>query len=147
MSNTWPFAQPASPSAPVIDGSFGLPHSWHPPSPGSARKTARSARGRPSTCHYREENHQEQLSWGPLVTQWEVRNEEGWSVSAVAFQSAAASSARCWEVGNSVLTPPPHPPPCHLWELGVGGDAVTYSALLCDNSRQGALGEIWAASE
>lgn len=106
MSNTWPFVRPASPSAPVIDGSFGLPHSWHQPSPESAHKTARSARGRPSTCHYREKDHQKQLSWGPLVTQREVRNEAGWAVSAVAFQSAAASSAHCWDAGNSVPTPP-----------------------------------------
>lgn len=98
MSNTWPFVQPASPSAPGIDGSVGLLHSWHLPSPGSARKTARSARGRPSTCHYKEEDHQEQLSWGPLVMQREVRNEEGWFI---AFQSAAASTARCRDEGNS----------------------------------------------
>lgn len=107
MGNTWPFVRTASPSAPVIDGSVGLPHSWHSPSPGSARKTARSVRGWPSTCHYREEDHQKQLSWGPLVMQREVRNEEGWSVSAVAFQSAAASSAHCQDEGNSVPTPPP----------------------------------------
>lgn len=110
MGNTWPFVRTASPSAPVIDGSVGLPHSWHSPSPGSAHKTARSVRGRPSTCHYREEDHQKQLSWGPLVMQREVRNEEGWSVSAVAFQSAAASSAHCQDEGNSVPTPPPRLP-------------------------------------
>lgn len=145
MGNTWPFVRTASPSAPVIDGSVGLPHSWHPPSPGSARKTARSVRGRPSTCHYREEDHQEQLSWGPLVMQREVRNEEGWSVSAVAFQSAAASSAHCRDEGNSVPTPPPPlPADCGSCEWEVMQSPTQPCSA---TSRQGALGEIWAASE
>lgn len=37
--------------------------------------------------------------------------------------------------------------PCWLWELGVGGDVVTYSAQLCDNSTQGAFGNIWTRIE
>lgn len=142
MSNTRPSVRPASPSAPVSDGSVGLSHSWRPPSPGSARRTAKSARGRPSTCHYREEDHQEQLSWGPLVTRWEVRKEEGWTVAAAAFQSAAASSARWWEEGNSV------PPPRRLWELWVGGSHLLSSALRQQSPRstRGGSGCQWIAA-
>lgn len=144
MSNTQPFVQPASPSAPVNDDSVGPSHSWHPPSPGSARKTARSARGQPSTCHYREEDHQEQLSWGPLATRWEVRNEEDWAVVAAAFQSEAASSTR-WEEGNSVPDGPPHSR--RMWELWVGGSHLLSLALRQQSARstRGDSGCQWIA--
>lgn len=88
MRNIWPCEQLAAPSAPVIDSSAGHSHSWHPPAPGNARKSARSGRALPSTCHYREKYHQEQLSWGPLETQQEqheVGDEEGWSTAVLAF--------------------------------------------------------------
>lgn len=80
MRNTWLFAQPASLWVQVIDGSAGQSRSRHPPALGNARKPARSVRGLPSTCHYREEDHEEQLRCGPLEIQWEqqeVSDEEG----------------------------------------------------------------------
>lgn len=53
--NIWPCGLPAFPSAPVTDTSAVQSHNWHPPAPGSARKSARSGRELPSTHHCRRE--------------------------------------------------------------------------------------------
>lgn len=110
MRNTWLFAQSASLWAQVIDGSAGQSRSRHPPAPGNARKPARSVRGLPSTCHYREEDHEEQLSWGPLEIQWEqqeVSDEEGLiccCASILISSNPLLSLTRRWESQSPLLS-------------------------------------------
>lgn len=171
MRNTWPCAPPASPSAPATDSSAGQSRSWHPLAPGSARKSARSGRARPSTCHYR--GREKGASSGTIKLR--LPRRRGKSSMRSEMRGADQWLRQHFNKQQHHHSPPPPPLPSpptpllllplllllslvrrkhfslsgphRLWERCVGGDAVTSAALLCHSSTQGALGDIWTGSK
>lgn len=124
----------------MTDSSAGQSHSWRPHAPGSARKSARSGRALPSTYHYRGKTSSRTIKLRPPGDSAGAARGERWGGLIYGCTSILISRAI-----NIILT-------LLRWKefslsgpswLRVGGDAVTYSGLLWDNSSHKAFVVIW----
>lgn len=141
MRSIWPCEQPAFPSERLTDSSAGRPRSSRPHAPGNAHKSARSGRALPSTYHCRKKKTSSRTIKlrHPGDT---VGAARGWRWGGVISGCASILISR-----NIIILP------LLRWKefglsgpswLRVGGEAVTYSGLLWDNSSHQAFGVIWS---